>query len=123
MFVKNLKEIDLQVPVSKAVNGIEEAIRAAKQIGYPVMCRIAYALGGLDSGVAYNKKQLIEITKRAFSSTRQILIEEYFGGWKEIEYEVVRDRYNNCIVVCSMENVDPMGIHTGEGSKTSWYCW
>ena len=71
-------------------------------------------LGGLGSGVANNKKQLVEITKKAFSYTKQILIEEYCGGWKELEYEVVRDIYDNCIVVCSMENVDPMGIHTGE---------
>jgi len=78
------------------------------------MCRIAYALGGLGSGVAKNKKELVELTKKAFSFTKQILIEEYCGGWKELEYEVVRDCYDNCIVVCSMENVDPMGIHTGE---------
>ncbi|MCJ2533863.1 MAG: carbamoyl-phosphate synthase (glutamine-hydrolyzing) large subunit, partial [Candidatus Thermoplasmatota archaeon] len=90
------------------------AVEVAKKINYPVMCRIAYALGGLGSGVANNKQQLIEITKKAFSFTKQVLIEEYFGGWKELEYEVVRDQYDNCIVVCSMENVDPMGIHTGE---------
>jgi len=78
------------------------------------MCRIAYALGGLGSGVVYDKEQLLALTKKGFSFTRQILIEEYFGGWKEIEYEVVRDSCDNCIVVCSMENVDPMGIHTGE---------
>ena len=114
LFVKKLKEINLNIPTSKAVNNINEAIEAAERIGYPVMCRIAYALGGLGSGVAYNKEQLIKITKKAFSFTDQILIEEYLDGWKEIEYEVMRDRYNNCITVCSMENVDPMGIHTGE---------
>jgi len=113
-FVKKIKEIGLKVPLSKAVKSVDEAIKEAEKIGYPVMCRIAYALGGLGSGVAKNKKQLVEITSKAFSYTKQILIEEYCGGWKELEYEVVRDRYNNCIVVCSMENVDPMGIHTGE---------
>ncbi|KYK33154.1 MAG: carbamoyl phosphate synthase large subunit [Thermoplasmatales archaeon SG8-52-3] len=114
LFVKKIKEINLKVPISKAVISVDEAVKVAKKIGYPVMCRIAYALGGLGSGVAYNKKQLIELTKKAFSYTNQILIEEYLSGWKELEYEVVRDRYNNCIVVCSMENFDPMGIHTGE---------
>ena len=114
LFVKKIQEIDLKVPISKAVTNVEEAANVAENIGYPVMCRIAYALGGLGSGVAHNKKQLIEITKKAFSFTKQILIEEYFGGWKELEYEVVRDHYDNCIVVCTMENVDPMGIHTGE---------
>ncbi len=114
LFVKEIKEINLKVPTSKAVTSVEEAVKVAEEIGYPVMCRIAYALGGLGSGVANTKKQLIELTKKAFSFTKQILIEEYFGGWKELEYEVVRDQYDNCIVVCSMENVDPMGIHTGE---------
>ncbi len=114
LFVKKIQEINLKVPVSKAVTNVEEAASVAENIGYPVMCRIAYALGGLGSGVAHNKKQLKEITKKAFSFTKQILIEEYFGGWKELEYEVVRDHYDNCIVVCTMENVDPMGIHTGE---------
>jgi len=114
LFVKKIQEIGLKVPVSQAVNNVEEAIAVADKIGYPVMCRIAYALGGLGSGVASNKEQLVEITTKAFSFTKQILIEKYFGGWKELEYEVVRDRYDNCIVVCSMENVDPMGIHTGE---------
>ncbi|MCK4333109.1 MAG: carbamoyl-phosphate synthase (glutamine-hydrolyzing) large subunit, partial [Thermoplasmatales archaeon] len=114
LFVKKIQEIDLKVPISKAVTNVEEAVNVAENIGYPVMCRIAYALGGLGSGVAHNKKQLKEITKKAFSFTKQILIEEYFGGWKELEYEVVRDHYDNCIVVCTMENVDPMGIHTGE---------
>jgi len=118
-FVKKIKEINLKVPVSKAVQTIDDAIHAAEEIGYPVMCRIAYALGGLGSGMAANKKELLELVKKAFSFTHQILIEEYLGGWKELEYEVVRDRYDNCIVVCSMENVDPMGIHTGESIVTA----
>lgn len=118
-FVKKIKEINLKIPMSKAVNTIDEAIDIAENIGYPVMCRIAYALGGLGSGVATTKKELVELVKKAFSYTHQILIEEYLGGWKELEYEVVRDRYDNCIVVCSMENVDPMGIHTGESIVTA----
>ncbi len=113
-FMKKIKHMGLKVPESKAATSVDEAIAAAETLGYPVMCRIAYALGGLGSGVAHNKKQLIELTTKAFSYTKQILIEEYCGGWKELEYEVVRDQYDNCIVVCSMENVDPMGIHTGE---------
>jgi carbamoyl-phosphate synthase large subunit len=119
LFVKKIKEINLKVPLSKAVGSVDDALRVAEEIGYPVMCRIAYALGGLGSGVATNKKELSELTKKAFSYTSQILIEEYLGGWKELEYEVVRDRYDNCIVVCSMENVDPMGIHTGESIVTA----
>jgi carbamoyl-phosphate synthase large subunit len=113
-FIKKISEINLKVPESKAVNNVEEAIKVGDKIGYPVIVRIAYALGGLGSGVAYNEKELRDIAKKAFSFTKQILVEKYLGGWKEIEYEVVRDCYNNCIVVCSMENVDPMGIHTGE---------
>jgi carbamoyl-phosphate synthase large subunit len=114
LFAKKILEINLKIPISKAVSSVDEAVEAAHEIGYPVMCRIAYALGGLGSGVAYDKKQLVDLTKKAFSFTKQILIEEYFGGWKELEFEVIRDCYNNCIVVCSMENIDPMGIHTGE---------
>jgi carbamoyl-phosphate synthase large subunit len=114
LFAKAIQEIGLNVAESKAVNNVKEALAAADEIGYPVMCRIAYALGGLGSGVAYDSKGLQEIARKAFSFTSQILIEEYLSGWKEVEYEVVRDGFDNCIVVCSMENVDPMGIHTGE---------
>jgi carbamoyl-phosphate synthase large subunit len=114
MFSKTLQEINLKTPRSKAVTNVEEALETARELGYPVMCRIAYALGGLGSGIAYNSRQLRNIAEKAFSYTEQILIEECLSGWKEIEYEVVRDCYNNCITVCSMENVDPMGIHTGE---------
>ncbi len=113
-FTAEIKEIGLKVPESKAASSDEEAVEIAGQIGYPVMCRIAYALGGLGSGVAFNRDQLIEMTRKAFSFTKQVLIEECLSGWKEIEYELVRDRANNCITVCSMENVDPMGVHTGE---------
>jgi carbamoyl-phosphate synthase large subunit len=114
LFANVLHEIHLKTPVSEAVESVDEAVEVAEEIGYPVMTRVAYALGGLGSGVAQNKEELIELTTKAFSFTPQILIEEYLDGWKELEYEVVRDRYNNCIVVCSMENIDPMGIHTGE---------
>ena len=114
LFIKKLDEIKLKTPVSKAVNSVEEAMTVAESIGYPVMVRIAYALGGLGSGVARNKTELTALVQKAFSYTTQILIEEYLHGWKELEYEVVRDRFDNCIIVCSMENLDPMGIHTGE---------
>ncbi len=114
LFSKRLQEINLEIPKSNAVTSVEEALDTAKELGYPVMCRIAYALGGLGSGIAYNSSQLKSIAEKAFAYTEQILIEECLAGWKEIEYEIVRDRYDNCIAVCSMENVDPMGIHTGE---------
>lgn len=113
-FTRRIQEIDLETPTSEAASEVKEAAEIAERIGYPVMCRIAYALGGLGSGVAYDRIQLVEMTKKAFSFTNQVLIEEYLHGWKEIEYELVRDRFDNCITVCSMENVDPMGIHTGE---------
>jgi len=114
LFKKKLQEIDLKTPLSSSVANVEEALKAAEQIGYPIICRIAYALGGLGSGIAHSREQLEKIAEKAFSFTKQILIEKCLYGWKEIEYEVVRDGYNNCITVCSMENVDPMGIHTGE---------
>ncbi|MBN2013524.1 carbamoyl-phosphate synthase (glutamine-hydrolyzing) large subunit [candidate division KSB1 bacterium] len=114
LFVRKLDEIKLKTPISKAVGSTEEAVNVAENIGYPVMVRIAYALGGLGSGVAHDKVELTKLTQKAFSYTTQILVEEYLGGWKELEYEVVRDRFDNCIIVCSMENLDPMGIHTGE---------
>ncbi len=114
LFKERLAEIDIKVPESKAVASINEGIKTAEKIRYPVMARIAYALGGQGSGIAYNEKELKEILARAFSYSSQILVEKYLGGWKEIEYEVVRDAYDNCITVCNMENFDPMGIHTGE---------
>ncbi len=114
IFVERLREIDVLTPRSVAVNSTEEAVRIAAQIGYPVMIRIAYALGGLGSGLCVNEAALRELANKAFSHTNQILVEEYLEGWKEVEYEVVRDIYDNCITVCNMENFDPLGIHTGE---------
>jgi carbamoyl-phosphate synthase large subunit len=113
-FVRRLTEIDLKTPRSIAVTSVQEAVDAAEKIGYPVMARVAYALGGLGSGISFDKEALVETAKKAFAFIDQILIEEYLEGWKEVEYEVVRDRYDNCITVCNMENFDPMGIHTGE---------
>ena len=113
-FVAKLNEIDVKVPRSLAATSVEEALEAAKIIGYPVMARVAYALGGLGSGISYDEEKLAGRAKKAFAFTNQILIEEYLDGWKEIEYEVVRDRFDNCVTVCNMENFDPMGIHTGE---------
>ncbi|MGK9476750.1 carbamoyl-phosphate synthase (glutamine-hydrolyzing) large subunit [Melioribacter sp. OK-6-Me] len=114
LFCDKLSEIDVKFPKSKAVNSTEEAVEYAKEIGFPVIIRIAYALGGLGSGICRNKKEVEKLASKALSYTSQILVEEYLEGWKEIEYEVVRDRYDNCITVCNMENIDPMGIHTGE---------
>ncbi|WP_337873497.1 carbamoyl-phosphate synthase (glutamine-hydrolyzing) large subunit, partial [Ignavibacterium sp.] len=114
LFAKRVEEVGLKVARSKTATNLDEAISAGKQIGYPLMVRIAYALGGLGSGIVNNESELIEKARRAFSFTNQILIEESLYGWKEVEYEIVRDKYNNCITVCSMENIDPMGIHTGD---------
>lgn len=114
LFVKELNKINVKTPKSFAVTNITDALIAAAKIEYPVMVRAAFALGGKGSGVAYTEKQLNSLADKAFSSVKQILVEEYLGGWKEIEYEVVRDSSNNCITVCNMENFDPMGIHTGE---------
>jgi len=114
LFAQTLTQIGLSIPKSQAVETVAEARKAAKTIGYPVMIRSGFSLGGQDSGVAQNQKQLLEISQRALAKSPQILIEEYLKGWKEIEYEVVRDKFDNCITVCNMENVDPMGIHTGE---------
>ncbi|MEN8191358.1 MAG: carbamoyl-phosphate synthase (glutamine-hydrolyzing) large subunit [Bacteroidota bacterium] len=114
LFNEKVEEAELKSAISKTANNVEEAIEAANNIGFPVMVRIAYALGGLGSGIVENEQELTEKAKRAFSFTNQILIEESLLGWKEVEYEIVRDKFNNCITVCSMENVDPMGIHTGD---------
>jgi len=114
LFVNKLNEINLKTPESQAANSVEEAVKVAKKLTYPVMLRVAYALGGAGSGVALDEKELTEKAKRAFAYSTQVLVEKYLGGWKEIEYEVVRDAHDNCITVCNMENFDPMGIHTGE---------
>src|SRR5262249_27703675 len=114
LFVKTLTEIGIKVPKSFAATSVVDAIQAAEEIGYPVMLRIAYALGGLASGVCVNEQELRERATKAFAYSSQILIEEFLKGWKEAEYEVVRDGFDNCVTVCNMENFDPMGIHTGE---------
>lgn len=114
LFVKTLNEINVLTPKSIAVKNLPDAKSAAKTIGYPVMIRSGFSLGGQDSGIAKDEKTAVEIASRALSKVNHILIEEYLKNWKEIEYEVVRDRFDNTITVCNMENIDPMGIHTGE---------
>ena len=114
LFKRRLGEIEVRTPRSQAAESVEAALAAAEHIGYPIMLRIAYALGGLGSGVCREPEDLRERASAAFAHTPQVLIEEYLTGWKEIEYEVVRDAYDNCIAVCNMENLDPLGIHTGE---------
>ncbi|HEX9251360.1 MAG TPA: ATP-grasp domain-containing protein, partial [Ignavibacteriaceae bacterium] len=114
LFSDRVAEVGLKVARSKTATTVDEAIKAAEEINFPVMVRIAYALGGLGSGIVNNKEELTEKARRAFSFTNQILIEESLYGWKEVEYEIVRDNYDNCITICSMENIDPMGIHTGD---------
>ncbi|MFA5811076.1 MAG: carbamoyl-phosphate synthase (glutamine-hydrolyzing) large subunit [bacterium] len=113
-FVQRLAEIAVAVPRSHAVSSMEDARRAAREIGYPVMIRIAYALGGLGSGLCADEEELLHRVSAALAHTSQVLIEESLKGWKEVEYEVVRDSCDNCITVCNMENFDPLGIHTGE---------
>ncbi|MGM9841333.1 MAG: carbamoyl-phosphate synthase (glutamine-hydrolyzing) large subunit [Candidatus Limisoma sp.] len=114
LFVKRLDEIDIKTIKSEAVDTIDDALAAADRLGYPVIVRAAYALGGLGSGFCDNREQLIAIAEKALSFSPQVLVEKSLKGWKEVEYEVVRDRYDNCITVCNMENFDPLGIHTGE---------
>jgi carbamoyl-phosphate synthase large subunit len=113
-FVQRLDEIGVKTIRSEAVCNNSQARRAATQLGYPVIIRAAYALGGLGSGFCNNEQELDELCEKAFSYSSQVLVEKSLKGWKEIEYEVVRDRYDNCITVCNMENFDPLGIHTGE---------
>jgi len=114
LFNARLAEIGLKSPLGVAAVTIEEGLAVARKIGYPVMARVAYALGGRGSGLSRNETELKEALKRAFAAAPQVLIEEYLEGWKEVEYEVVRDADDNCVTVCNMENFDPMGIHTGE---------
>lgn len=114
IFVEKLNEIDVKTIKSKAVETIEEAKKAASDLGYPIIVRAAYALGGLGSGFCDTEEELVTLCEKAFSFSPQVLVEKSLKGWKEVEYEVVRDRYDNCITVCNMENFDPLGIHTGE---------
>ena len=114
LFVDKLNEIDVKTIKSEACENIEQAQRAAAELGYPVILRAAYALGGLGSGFCDNEQELDKLAEKAFSFSPQVLVEKSLKGWKEIEYEVVRDKYDNCITVCNMENFDPLGIHTGE---------
>src|SRR5574344_1952603 len=114
IFTERLSEINVKYIKSEAVTDLESAVTAANKLGYPVIVRAAYALGGLGSGFCDNDEQLRSLVEKAFTYSPQVLVEKSLKGWKEIEYEVVRDRYNNCITVCNMENFDPLGIHTGE---------
>ena len=114
LFVQRLDEINVKTIKSQACETIEQARQAAQELGYPVILRAAYALGGLGSGFCDNEDELNRIAEKAFSFSPQVLVEKSLKGWKEIEYEVVRDRFDNCITVCNMENFDPLGIHTGE---------
>ena len=114
LFVEKLNEIDVKTIKSEACENIEQARKAAATLGYPVILRAAYALGGLGSGFCDNEEELDRLAEKAFSYSPQVLVEKSLKGWKEVEYEVVRDRFDNCITVCNMENFDPLGIHTGE---------
>ena len=114
LFVQKLNEINVKTIKSEACESIEQAQNAAAELGYPVILRAAYALGGLGSGFCDNEEELLKLAEKAFSFSPQVLVEKSLKGWKEIEYEVVRDRFDNCITVCNMENFDPLGIHTGE---------
>ena len=114
LFVKKLDEIDVKTIKSHAVENIDDAKKAAEELGYPVIIRAAYALGGLGSGFCNNEEELVKLAEKSFTFSPQVLVEKSLKGWKEIEFEVVRDKYDNCITVCNMENFDPLGIHTGE---------
>ncbi len=122
LFVKKLDEIEMKTPVSEAVENMEDALAAAHKIGFPVMIRSAYALGGLGSGICQNEEQFTELAESAFTFAPQILVEESLKGWKEIEFEVIRDANDHCFTVASMENFDPLGIHTGESIVVAPTC-
>ncbi len=122
LFVKKLNEISLKTPISQAVENTKDAIEAARRIGYPVMIRSAYALGGLGSGICPTEETFIELAESAFTFSPQILVEESLKGWKEIEFEVIRDANDHCFTVASMENFDPLGIHTGESIVVAPTC-
>lgn len=122
LFVKKLTEADIKTPVSQAVTTIEDAVKAANTIGFPVMVRSAYVLGGLGSGIAENLEQFLKLAENSLSFAPQILVEESLKGWKEIEFEVIRDKNDHCFTVANMENVDPLGIHTGESIVVAPTC-
>ena len=122
LFVKKLDEIDMKTPVSQAVESMEDAIAAAERIGFPVMVRSAYALGGLGSGICQDKEEFLKLAESSFAFSKQILVEESLKGWKEIEFEVIRDANDHCFTVASMENFDPLGIHTGESIVVAPTC-
>ncbi|MCC8172465.1 MAG: carbamoyl-phosphate synthase (glutamine-hydrolyzing) large subunit [Parabacteroides sp.] len=122
LFVKKLNEIDVKVPVSQAVESMDDAIAAANRIGFPVMIRSAYALGGMGSGICKNEAELRTLAESAFAYSSQILVEESLKGWREIEFEVIRDKNDHCFTVVSMENVDPLGVHTGESIVVAPTC-
>ena len=122
LFVKELNKVDLKVPVSHACENLEEAVAAARNIGYPIMIRSAYALGGLGSGVCKTEEEFKEIAESAFTFAPQVLVEESLKGWKEIEFECIRDANDRCFTVASMENFDPLGIHTGESIVVAPTC-
>ena len=122
LFVKKLNEIEMKTPVSQAVENMEDAIAAARRIGYPVMVRSAYALGGLGSGICADEEEFLKLAESSFAFSKQILVEESLKGWKEIEFEVIRDANDHCFTVASMENFDPLGIHTGESIVVAPTC-
>ena len=122
LFVKKLDEISMKTPVSQAVENMDDALAAARRIGYPVMVRSAYALGGLGSGICANEEEFIKLADSSFAFSKQILVEESLKGWKEIEFEVIRDANDHCFTVASMENFDPLGIHTGESIVVAPTC-
>ena len=122
LFVKKLAEVDLKVPVSHAVENMDDALAAAREIGFPIMIRSAYALGGLGSGICPNEEKFVEVAESAFTFAPQILVEESLKGWKEIEFECIRDANDRCFTVASMENFDPLGIHTGESIVVAPTC-
>lgn len=122
LFVKKLDEVEVKTPVSQAVESMEDAVAAAYKIGFPVMIRSAYALGGMGSGICANETELRNLAESAFAYSKQILVEESLKGWKEIEFEVIRDRKDHCFTVVSMENVDPLGVHTGESIVVAPTC-
>ena len=122
LFVKEMGKADLKVPLSRACETMEEAVATAREIGYPIMIRSAYALGGLGSGVCPDEKTFVEIAESAFTFAPQVLVEESLKGWKEIEFEVIRDANDHCFTVASMENFDPLGIHTGESIVVAPVC-